>query len=427
LKASGVLYDAQEGFNRPDVKKAFEDGNFMAIQKSMAAMRLESMESDLKNMFHALDEFKPTVMGYGILSLGKALMYSIARIIPVVQIMLQVMLPVQDKAPAGLPTLPFGMNRLWFTIIMLGAKKSLTQLHTKAKAALGIDFSNVLTMEYFKLFFWDMPSLPAPSFVGISSAVIPVHPEWPRTNLNICGFFIVDKETQEALVKQNVKGADLGADTHDELMKFVQSGTPPVYIGWGSMFCQSAEFMSKIAVGALRHIGARGVICAGWAGISKETTPAELHEYCDENVLFVKSAPHEVLFPQCACIVHHGGCGTTAASVRSGKPTVIMPVMGDQFDFADGINKINCGVGLPQFSKVTAVQLGNAVKKCLEDQAVINAAKDAGDKVKAENGCENFARAFDEWYGVEFTSGKWLEKHNALMAKSRGSTGCCTM
>lgn len=123
LKASGVLYDAQEGLNRPDVKKAFEDGNAMAIQKSIAAMRLETMEVDLKRMFEELDEFKPSVIGYGTLSLGKCIMYSIARTVPAVAINLQVMLPVRDKAPAGLPKLPFNANRVWFKLIMLGAKK----------------------------------------------------------------------------------------------------------------------------------------------------------------------------------------------------------------------------------------------------------------------------------------------------------------
>merc|ERR1712151_289757 len=308
---------------------------------------------------------------------------------------------------------------------MMGAKKNLAQLIVKARTGVGIDFSDTLTMEYFNLFFFDIPALPAPSFYGVSTAVIPDHPEWPQSNFHLCGFFVVDKETQESLVKE--KGADFGADTHDELMKFVHAGTPPVYMGWGSMLCQSSQYMSRIGLEALQRSGARAVVCAGWAGISKETTPVELHDYCNKNVLFVKSAPHEILFPHCSCIVHHGGSGTTAASVRSGRPTVILPLMGDQFDFTDGINKINCGVGLPQFSKVTSAELGDAIKKCIEDQSVIDAARAAGEKLKAENGCENFARAFDEWYVSGFKSGQWLEKHNALMEKSRvaAASGSC--
>merc|ERR1711990_14683 len=104
-----------------------------------------NMDVDLKRMFDALDEFKPTVMGYGTLSLAKTVMYSIAHTIPAVGINLQVMLPVSDKAPAGLPSLPLGTNRAWFTLIMMGAKKSLPILLEKAKKGLDMDFSQTLT------------------------------------------------------------------------------------------------------------------------------------------------------------------------------------------------------------------------------------------------------------------------------------------
>ena len=138
-----------------------------------------------------------------------------------------------------------------------------------------------------------------------------------------------------------------------KLTKFLSDGSPPVYLGWGSMLCKSPEFMVSMAVEALQHAGARGIVLGGWARLSKEHVPEKLKDFCDSNVLFLEKAPHEWLFPKCACIVHHGGSGTTAASVRSGKPTIITPIQGDQFDFADGINAIGCGVGLAHMKKLT--------------------------------------------------------------------------
>lgn len=38
------------------------------------------------------------------------------------------------------------------------------------------------------------------------------------------------------------------------------------------------------------------------------------------NFLFIVSA-----------VCHHGGAGTTAAGLRAGKPTIIVPFFGDQF------------------------------------------------------------------------------------------------
>jgi hypothetical protein len=35
--------------------------------------------------------------------------------------------------------------------------------------------------------------------------------------------------------------------------------------------------------------------------------------------------------------------------------------------------------------------------------------------------CENFSKAFDGWWSTEVASGKWLEKHNALLEKSKAA------
>jgi hypothetical protein len=37
------------------------------------------------------------------------------------------------------------------------------------------------------------------------------------------------------------------------------------------------------------------------------------------------------LFPRCRAVCHHGGAGTTAAGLRAGLPTVVVPFFGDQF------------------------------------------------------------------------------------------------
>jgi sterol 3beta-glucosyltransferase len=44
--------------------------------------------------------------------------------------------------------------------------------------------------------------------------------------------------------------------------------------------------------------------------------------------------PHDWLFPLIDAAVHHGGSGTTGASLRAGIPTLIKPWFGDQFFWA---------------------------------------------------------------------------------------------
>ena len=40
---------------------------------------------------------------------------------------------------------------------------------------------------------------------------------------------------------------------------------------------------------------------------------------------------------------HHGGAGTTAAGLRAGKPTIIVPFFGDQFFWGNVIEKSGAG------------------------------------------------------------------------------------
>merc|ERR1712159_821017 len=79
--------------------------------------------------------------------------------------------------------------------------------------------------------------------------------------------------------------------------------------------------------------------------------------------------------PQCSCIVHHGGAGTTAASVRSGRPTIITPVFTDHFDFAKQVSVLGVGIGLDQLSRVTVEQLSAAVNRSVTDETIIRTAR----------------------------------------------------
>merc|ERR1740138_515151 len=125
------------------------------------------------------------------------------------------------------------------------------------------------------------------------------------------------------------------------------------------MMAVSAEHMSSLAVRALMQSKARGIILGGYAELGEDKLQGQedtkqMLEYAKQNVLFVKTAPHEWLFPQCACTVHHGGSGTTAAALRAGRPTIVTPCFLDQFDNARLAAQAGVGVEMKQFSKVTA-------------------------------------------------------------------------
>jgi hypothetical protein len=91
--------------------------------------------------------------------------------------------------------------------------------------------------------------------------------------------------------------------------------------------------------------------------------------------------------------------------------------MGDQFDFANGMNDIGCGIGLKQMSSVTGTVLGDAITKCVKEEDIINCAKLTGKKLLAEDGCTNFCQVFDDWLVDTYTSGEWHKKQEALLEK----------
>lgn len=107
-----------------------------------------------------------------------------------------------------------------------------------------------------------------------------------------------------------------------DLIAFLNAGEPPVYIGFGSMPGVDPVNTAATAIGALAKTGKRGVLATGGGAMAPQNIPPSIH--------VIHEAPHDKLFQHVAATVHHGGAGTTAASLRAGKPMTICPFMGDQ-------------------------------------------------------------------------------------------------
>ncbi|CAE7459150.1 UGT80B1, partial [Symbiodinium natans] len=168
-------------------------------------------------------------------------------------------------------------------------------------------------------------------------------------------------------------GPEFGSDSWPSIESFLSRGEAPVFFGFGSMICQSSKFMTLLSLRALRLTGLRGILCASWSDMSVDLVDGEpdaedLKAYSQENVLFVKFAPHGALFPRCCAIVHHGGAGTTNASAKSGVPTVILPLSFDQFDHADRVNECGIGVGMKPMMSLEPEEVAKAILCCVESK-----------------------------------------------------------
>jgi sterol 3beta-glucosyltransferase len=168
------------------------------------------------------------------------------------------------------------------------------------------------------------------------------------------------------------------------LVDFLSSGEPPVYVGFGSMTGMDPEKLATLTHAALRASGQRAVIGMGWGGLAGFQG--------DDDTLIVDDVPHDWLFPRVAAVVHHGGAGTTAAALRAGKPSVVVPFFADQPYWARRLARLGVATRPVPKRKLTAPRLAAALQDVRATPAFARAADALGAKIRAENGAASAAR-----------------------------------
>lgn len=91
-----------------------------------------------------------------------------------------------------------------------------------------------------------------------------------------------------------------------------------------------------------------------------------------------------------AAIVHHGGAGTTAASLRAGVPTIVVPFFGDQPFWGQRVANLGVGPAPIPRKQLTAERLAQAIDRTVNDPMMRQRATELGAKIQAENGIASF-------------------------------------
>lgn len=210
-----------------------------------------------------------------------------------------------------------------------------------------------------------------PTLLAASPHVVPPAADWPPA-LRQTGYWVRDDAA--------------GRSLDPTLEAFLGEGDPPVFVGFGSMPTPDPAGVVAAVVRALGRLGVRGVVSEGLAGLSVDAEP----EDGTHRLLGIGSAPHDVLFPRCGVVVHHGGAGTTAAAVRSGVPQVVVPHAADQPYW--GRRMADLGVAAPPIARkdLTAARLERALEVALSPGARA-AAYALGECVGAEDGAGDAA------------------------------------
>lgn len=163
------------------------------------------------------------------------------------------------------------------------------------------------------------------------------------------------------------------------VQEFLDSGKPPVYIGFGSNPIARPEKYTAMFEQVRDATGQRLIISKGWA---------ELPEIKAHDILFVDEMPFESLFPRLSAVIYHGGTGTMAAVSRAGIPQAAFPFMGDQFENRKQIVRLGIGPDTCDFKKITVNSISSAISECVTNESFRKNAEKISETLKNVDGLE---------------------------------------
>ncbi|XP_043706546.1 sterol 3-beta-glucosyltransferase UGT80A2-like [Telopea speciosissima] len=172
----------------------------------------------------------------------------------------------------------------------------------------------------------------------------------------------------------------------EALVKWLEAGDKPIYIGFGSLPVQQPEKMTQIIVEALKSTGQRGIINKGWGGLGNLAEPPDF-------VYLLDNCPHDWLFLRCKAVVHHGGAGTTAAGLKAACPTAVVPFFGDQPFWGERVHARGVGPAPIPVDEFSLEKLVGAINYML-DPKVKQSAVELAKAMETEDGVTGAVKAF---------------------------------
>ena len=214
------------------------------------------------------------------------------------------------------------------------------------------------------------------TLIAVSPRVIPRPDDWSR-DVHVTGYWLPPR-AGDAVIPEHLKS-------------FVETGAPPICLGFGSMMDDNPEELRAIVLEALTRLDLRAVIVAG-------SGSALLGFGNHPNVCEVAFADYEWLFPRVRAVVHQGGAGTASYCLTAGVPQVIVRYCLDHNHWAWRMRELGVAPQSLVRHRLTAAALAGTIRRALEDQSYRRRAAALAPLIRAEDGAGTAVRIIQEHF-----------------------------
>ena len=275
--------------------------------------------------------------------------------------------PTMEFPMMGFPTLPLpGYNRFSYTLAETAAwmmfRKVIQEWRTQA-----LNLTPISRIEYFRTGGYRHPL----NLYGFSPIVVERPGDWSEY-ICITGYWFPE---------------DPDWTPDPALEGFIENGSPPIFIGLGSMPIKDPVKITQMILTALERTHQRAVLHMGWGGLGNQDLP--------DSVYLIDYAPYDWLFPRMAMVIHHGGSGTTGFALRSGVPSCAIPLGFDQIYWGQRIAALGAGPEPLRIQKITSSRLEGLILAAINDSRMKENAVRVGQKIRAEKGIQQAVQLID--------------------------------
>ncbi|KAE8147555.1 sterol 3-beta-glucosyltransferase [Aspergillus avenaceus] len=200
-----------------------------------------------------------------------------------------------------------------------------------------------------------------------------------------------------------------------ELLDFIHrarsNGKKIVYIGFGSIVVSDPSALTRTVVESVQKADVYCILSKGWSDRLGDPASAKTEIPLPPEIFQIQSAPHDWLFSQIDAAAHHGGAGTTGASLRAGLPTIVKPFFGDQFFFGTRVEDLGVGICM---KKLNVSVFSRALWETTHSERMIVKARELGARIRSENGVDTAIQAI--YRDLEYA--KTLARQRSLVSST---------